>query len=94
MEVMEELPGPVIIITPPQEHCQGPQNITILLFCSDAMAALWLNGELRRGKNEFTRLLNVHCLKLQRFNVLEYSVLSESQFCLLVNVKLGVTQLK
>ena len=90
MEVIEELPGPVIIITPPQEQCQRPHNVTILLF-----RAPMLNGSSERtGKNEFRRLLSVHCSTCKDFIFLNIQFLSESQFCLLLNVKLGVKQFK
>ena len=94
MEVIEELPGPVIIITPPQEQCQRPHNVTILLFGAP-MPALWLNGSSNRtSKNEFRRLLSVHCSTCKDFIFLNIQFLSESQFCLLLNVKLGVKQFK
>ena len=93
MEVIEELPGPVIIITPPQEPGQRPHNVPILLFRAE-MPALWLNGSSQRELLARTSLGDYYCSLCKDFIFLYIQFLSESQFCLLLNVKLGVKQFK
>ena len=55
MEVIEELPGPVIIITPPQERCHTARasqyHILLLSSNNGSFVAEW--GAQKTGKNEF-----------------------------------------
>ena len=91
MEVIEELQGPVIIITPPQEHFRRPHNTDNSVYLH---LALWGNGELYKSKEHAETSFKHFYMFTLHFNILEYSFLSDSQFCLLVNVKMGVKQFK
>ena len=59
MEVIEELQGPVIIITPPQEHFRRPHNTDNSVYLH---LALWGNGELYKSMQK--RVLNIFICSL------------------------------